>query len=53
MQNYLDIIILTKGGKGTTRITNKTTKKTNDILNGKFPDFQTYQLKQKLIKLRN
>lgn len=53
MQNCLDVIILIKDGKGTTRITNNTIKKANDILNGKFPDFQTYQLKQKLIKFRN
>lgn len=49
----MGVIILIKGGKGITRTTSNATKKTNDILNGKFPDFQTYKLKQKLIKLRN
>lgn len=40
-----------QGGKGTTKSYKNTLKKVNDILSGKFPNFQTYKLKQKLIKL--
>lgn len=47
----MDVIILIKGGKGISRTTSNTNKKANDILQGKFPNFQTYKLKQKLIKL--
>lgn len=40
-----------QGGKGTTKSYKNALKKVNDILSGKFPNFQTYKLKQKLIKL--